>query len=104
MRSLMRKVPEVTIYFWIIKILTTAAGESTSDYLVSHLNPVVAVALGGIGRVLALTLQFMANRYIPFVYWLAALMVAVFGTMAADILHIGLGIPYIVSTTFFAVV
>ena len=49
-------------------------------------------------------LQFAAPRYRPWIYWLAVVMVAVFGTMAADVLHIKLGIPYVVSTGFFAVV
>lgn len=100
--ALVRKVPEITIYFWIVKLLTTAMGESTSDYLVYHINPYIAVALGGLGLAAALALQLTAPRYVAWVYWLTALMVAVFGTMAADALHIQLGIPYLVSTSFFA--
>ena len=102
--QLMRKVPEVTIYFWIIKLLTTAMGESTSDYLVYHINPYIAVALGGIGLVASLVLQLLVRRYVPWIYWLAVVMVAIFGTMAADVVHIVIGIPYLVSTVFFAVV
>lgn len=98
-----RKVPEVTIFFWIIKLLTTAMGESTSDYLVHHINPVVAVIIGGIGFTIAIVLQFWARKYVAWVYWLAVVMVAIFGTMVADVLHIGLGIPYLISTIFFAV-
>lgn len=97
------KVPEVTVYFWIIKLLTTAMGEATSDYLVHLFNPVTAVVLGGIALGLALILQFLVRRYVAWIYWLAVAMVAVFGTMAADVLHVGLGIPYIVSSSFFAV-
>jgi uncharacterized membrane-anchored protein len=99
---ILRKVPEVTVYFWIIKLLTTAMGESTSDYLVHRFNPYLAVALGGIGLVVALVLQFAVRRYVAWIYWLAAAMVAVFGTMAADVLHIGLGVPYLVSAVFFS--
>jgi uncharacterized membrane-anchored protein len=102
-RQLVVKVPEITIYFWIVKILTTALGESISDYLVFHIDPVIAVALGGIAFLIALLLQFSVRRYIAWVYWLAVAMVAVFGTMAADVLHVGLGIPYITSTIFFIV-
>ena len=98
-----RKVPEITVYFWIIKVLTTAMGESTSDYLVHQINPIIAVALGGIGLAIALTLQFLVHRYVASIYWLAVIMVAIFGTMAADVLHIGLGIPYLVSTGLFSV-
>jgi uncharacterized membrane-anchored protein len=100
----MRKVPEVTIYFWIIKLLSTAMGESTSDYLVYHINPYTAVALGGIGLVASLVLQLVVRRYVPWIYWLAVVMVAIFGTMAADVVHIVLGIPYLVSTVFFTLV
>lgn len=99
-----RKVPEVTIFFWIIKLLSTAMGESTSDYLVYHIDPHVAVILGGIGLVIALALQLVVRRYIAWIYWLAVLMVAIFGTMAADVLHIVLKVPYLDSTVFFAAV
>jgi len=103
-RTTLKKVPEVTALFWITKILTTAMGETTSDFLVHRLGPGVAVPLGGIALVAALVVQFRADRYVPWAYWLAVLMVAVFGTMAADVLHKGGGIPYLVSTAFFAVV
>jgi uncharacterized membrane-anchored protein len=59
---------------------------------------------GFVGLVIALALQFAAPRYRPWIYWLAVVMVAVFGTMAADVLHIQFGIPYLVSTIFFAIV
>jgi len=97
------KVPEVTAYFWIIKVLTTGMGETTSDFLVHRLIPEVAVVLGGIGLVVALILQFAARRYVAWVYWLAVVMVSVFGTMVADVMHIVVGIPYVVSTVFFSV-
>ncbi len=96
------KVPEITVFFWIVKLLTTAMGESTSDYLVFQINPYVAVVLGCLGLVVALILQLLAPRYIAWIYWLAVVMVAVFGTMAADVLHVVMGIPYAVSTVFFA--
>src|SRR2546423_13627332 len=98
----MRKVPEVTVYFWIIKLLSTAMGESTSDYLVYQINPYVAFAIGCIGLAVALILQFLARRYVAWVYWLAVVMVAVFGTMVADVTHVVMHIPYLVSTAFFA--
>jgi uncharacterized membrane-anchored protein len=98
------KVPEITAFFWIVKALTTGMGESTSDFLVHHLVPEIAVVIGGIAFVLALYLQLSTDRYVPWVYWLAVAMVGVFGTMAADVLHVGLGVPYIASTIFYAVV
>src|SRR5260370_28464668 len=97
-----RKVPEITVYFWIIKLLSTDMGESTSDYLVYQINPYVAVALGCLGLVVALILQLVVRRYVPWIYWLAVVMVAVFGTMVADVAHVVLGIPYWVSTVCFA--
>lgn len=98
------KVPEITAIFWIVKLLSTAMGESTSDYLVFDINKYLAVVLGCVGLVVALALQFLARRYVAWVYWLAVVMVAVFGTMAADVLHVVVGIPYLVSTIFFATV
>jgi uncharacterized membrane-anchored protein len=98
------KVPEVTAFFWIVKALTTAMGESTSDFLVHSLVPEIAVVIGGIAFCVALYLQFGKDRYVPWAYWLAVAMVGVFGTMAADVLHVGLGVPYIVSTVFYAIV
>jgi uncharacterized membrane-anchored protein len=87
-----------------VKLLSTAMGESTSDYLVFQINPYVAVILGCVGLGVSLALQLVVRRYIPWVYWLAIVMVAVFGTMAADVAHVVLGIPYLVSTLFFAAV
>jgi uncharacterized membrane-anchored protein len=97
-----RKVPTITIVFWAVKLLTTAVGESTSDFLVHVVNPVVAVLAGAVGLALALVLQFRARRYNAWAYWFAVTMVAVFGTMAADVLHIVIGVPYVDSTIFFA--
>ncbi|HZC07420.1 MAG TPA: hypothetical protein VE338_17430 [Ktedonobacterales bacterium] len=99
-----RKVPEITALFWVIKLLTTGMGETTSDYLVYHINPYIAVTLGAGGLVISLLLQLYVRRYIPAIYWLAVVMVAIFGTMAADVVHIVLGVPYLDSSVFFAVV
>ncbi|MHB9858439.1 COG4705 family protein [Streptomyces sp. YIM S03343] len=103
LRTMANKVPEVTVYFWIIKVLTTGMGETASDLLARVLGPVPAVALGGLALVVSLVVQFAVRRYIAWVYWTAVVMVSVFGTMAADVLHIGLGVPYAVSTPFFLV-
>ena len=98
------KVPLITIYFWIIKLLTTAMGEATSDYMVRTINPVTAVLLGFAAFVIAMVLQFRAKRYVAWTYWLAVVMVAVFGTQAADVLHIKFHVPYAASTALYAVV
>lgn len=98
-----KKVPEITIYFWIIKVLTTGMGETTSDFLVHHIDQVIAVVFAGICFAAAMILQLLARRYVTWVYWLAVVMVAIFGTMVADAVHIVLGVPYAVSSVFFAV-
>ncbi|SRR5579884_1160434 len=101
MRTL-RKVPEVTVYFWIIKLLTTALGESISDYLVHNFDPYEAVIGGFVIFVLAMLMQLIVRRYVATIYWFAVVMVAVFGTMAADVIHIVLHVPYQDSTAGFA--
>lgn len=98
------KVPaRIAAIFWAIKLLTTAFGESTSDYLVHNFNPYLAVVGGFVVFVVAMALQLRTDRYVAWVYWLAVAMVAVFGTMAADVLHVEFRVPYIGSTILFAV-
>jgi uncharacterized membrane-anchored protein len=103
-KQLARKVPQVALLFWVIKLLTTAMGESTSDFLVYHFNPYAAVICGFIVFLFTLWLQFRTPKYVPWVYWLNILMVAIFGTMAADVTHVVLGVPYLISTGFFAII
>ncbi|POX48139.1 hypothetical protein [Streptomyces sp. Ru72] len=100
-RRTANKVPEVTVYFWIIKVLTTGMGETASDYLARLLGPVPAVGLGALALLGSLVLQFAVRRYVAWVYWTAIVMVSVFGTMAADALHVVLGVPYALSTPLF---
>lgn len=78
-------------------------GEATSDALVETISPVIAVLLVFVVFVYALKLQFAKEKYSPGTYWFAVSMVAVFGTMAADGIHIGLGVPYIISSCFYAI-
>jgi len=92
-----QKVPKITLLFWVVKLLSTAMGESASDYLVFHIDPYVAVVAGSIGLVVALVIQLRADRYAAPVYWLAVVMVAVFGTMVADVAHVVLRVPYVLS-------
>lgn len=98
------RVPEITVYFWVIKALSTAMGEATSGALVHIFHPVPAVLLGFTGFVIALALQFSMRRYMAWTYWFAVVMVGVFGTMAADVLHVGFHVPYIGSTILYAIV
>lgn len=101
-RPLRAKVPEVAVMFWVIKLLTTGIGESSSDFLSLHSIPVAAL-VGVVGVTWALARQLLATEYRALTYWPAVLMVAVFGTMAADGAHKGAGVPYAFSTALFAV-
>ena len=103
-RHALSKVPEVTVFFWIAKILTTGMGETTSDFFVkSSSTPQIAVAGGFVAFCVAVYVQFRSARYNAWIYWTACVMVSIFGTMAADVLHIQFGIPYAVSAGFFLV-
>ncbi|GGH91134.1 hypothetical protein ACFFGR_19350 [Arthrobacter liuii] len=103
-RTALAKVPEITAWFWVAKVLTTGMGETASDFLVHQLDPAVALALGAAGLAAALVLQFAVRRYVAWIYWLAVVMVSVFGTMAADAVHVVLGVPYVASAVFFLAV
>ena len=97
--DLAAKVPAITVVFWILKTLTTGMGEALSDFL-ANTNLVAAIAIGVLGLAGALWLQVRSPRYTAPVYWLAVAMVAVFGTMAADGVHL-VGLPYAVTTMFY---
>jgi len=97
------KVPAITAVFWLVKLLTTGMGEAASDYLGAR-SLVLAGLIGVLGLAAALRWQLRTTRYTAVAYWSAVAMVAVFGTMAADALHVIGGIPYAFSTLFYAVV
>jgi uncharacterized membrane-anchored protein len=88
--------------FWIIKGLSTGLGESASDFLVHSIVPELAVILGFIAFVVAMAVQFRQARYVPWSYWLAVVMVGIFGTMAADVLHVAFHVPYVASAILYA--
>ncbi|MEV7387906.1 MULTISPECIES: hypothetical protein [unclassified Streptomyces] len=94
----------MTVAFWVTKVLTTGMGETASDFLFQNLAPVIALAIGIAGFSVSLVLQFRVRRYVPWIYWFAVTMVSVFGTMAADVAHVGLGIPFAVTAAFFIAV
>ena len=98
------RVPELTALFWLAKLLTTGMGETTSDWLVHRFNPYVAVAAGAAGLAIALPLQLRTRHYVAWTYWLTVTMVAVAGTMAADFLHVVVGVPYLAAATLYSVV
>src|SRR5215470_11492972 len=81
------KVPLITAYFWIIKLLSTAMGEATSDYMVRTINPVIAVLLGFTGFVIAMMLQFRAKAYNAWIYWLAVIFVLWYRTEGTLSIH-----------------
>jgi uncharacterized membrane-anchored protein len=97
------KVPVITAYFWIIKVLTTAMGEATSDFLAHNFNPYIVVPLGGVALVITLIIQLSTPRYITAVYWFTCVMVAIVGTMFADATHIQFHVPYYQTSALFAV-
>ncbi|MCX3059220.1 COG4705 family protein [Streptomyces beihaiensis] len=97
------RVPQITVAFWVVKGLSTAMGEATSDYLVGVMAPPVAVLLGFAGFVVALVVQFRTARYRAWSYWSAVVGVGVFGTMAADVLHVAVGVSYTASSLLYAI-
>jgi len=96
------KVPQVTAAFWLVKVLSTGWGETTSDFLVRRYDPVIVVPLATAVLVAVLGMQFAARRYWPPVYWAAVAAVGVVGTMVADVAHVRFGVPYLASTVVFA--
>src|SRR6478736_5610412 len=104
-RQMLNKVPEVTVYFWIIKILCTTVGESFADYVnetlgfgLTNTTLVFSAAL-----VAALIVQFRLRRYVPGIYWLAVVLISVVGTLLTDNLTDARGVPLWLSSTVFAV-
>jgi uncharacterized membrane-anchored protein len=96
------KVPEITALFWFIKILTTGMGEAMSDFL-GQVSIPLAGLVGVGGFALVMRMQLRSREYRAPVYWSAVMMVAIFGTMAADGVHL-VGLPYSITTPFYAVV
>jgi uncharacterized membrane-anchored protein len=97
------KVPEITLMFWVVKLLTTAGGEATSDYLALGSHVVGAAVEIGL-LVIALAWQFRIRRYAAAAYWFLAYAIAIFGTGVSDTLHLTVGLPYGATTALWAVV
>jgi uncharacterized membrane-anchored protein len=98
------KVPEITPWFWATKIVMTATGEAISDAMNQQLGPAIAVPIMLIFLVATLRWQLKQDRYRTAPYWSVVAAVSVFGTSAADGFHVGLGWPYWLSSTFYAVI
>src|SRR5690349_22180900 len=100
-REMLSKVPEVTLWFWIIKILCTTVGESFADWINMTLGVgLTQTALISTGVLVAvIVVQFACDRYVPVVYWLAVVVVSVTGTLYTDILTDNKGIALKLSTS-----
>lgn len=105
-RTMLNKVPEITVYFWVIKILCTTVGETFADYLNDTLGFGLTntTYLMGALLVVALGFQFKLNRYVPGVYWLVVVLISVVGTLITDNLVENYGVTLPTSTTIFAVI
>jgi uncharacterized membrane-anchored protein len=105
LRTMLNKVPEVTAYFWIIKVLATTVGETVADYL----NVTLGLGLDGTSVIMtvvlagALALQLRSGRYVPSLYWTVVVLVSVVGTLLTDNLVDNLGISLWPITLFFSV-
>ena len=105
-RQMLNKVPEVTLFFWIIKIMCTTVGETAADYLNENLGFGLTNTTYVTGALLAVLLlaQFRVRRYIPAVYWSVVVVISVFGTLITDNLTDGYNVPLTTSTPIFAVI
>ncbi len=104
--DMLNKVPEVTVIFWIIKIMSTTVGETGADYLAVHvgLGTTVTGLLMAALLAAALVVQLGMNRYVPWIYWLTVVLVSVVGTQITDFLSDKLEVSLYISTAAFAVV
>jgi uncharacterized membrane-anchored protein len=104
-RRMANKVPEVTVYFWIIKVLATTVGETAADLLNVNLGLGLTgtTLLMAVCTVGAMVLQFRSDRYVPWRYWLVVILISIVGTLITDNLVDNLGVPLEVTTVVFAV-
>lgn len=104
--EMLNKVPEVTLFFWVIKIMSTTVGETGADYLAVHVGLGVAATDLVMATLLflALSMQLRARRYVPWIYWVMVVLVSIVGTQITDFLTDKLEISLYVSTTVFAIV
>jgi uncharacterized membrane-anchored protein len=104
-RQMLNKVPEVTIFFWIIKILATTVGETAADFLNVNLNLGLTNTTFVMGGILLITLffQFRLRKYVPGVYWLAVVLISIVGTLVTDNLVDNFGVTLETTTIIFAI-
>jgi len=104
-KQLLNKVPEVTLYFWVIKVLCTTVGETFADFLNVNLGfglTGTSITMG-ILLTIALFFQFNSKKYIPSIYWITVVFISVFGTLVTDNLTDKMGIRLETSTILFSV-
>jgi uncharacterized membrane-anchored protein len=101
---MLNKVPEVTLFFWVIKIMSTTVGETGADYLAVHVGLGRGITGGMMTALLvtALLLQLRTRQYVPWIYWLTVVLVSVVGTQITDALTDGLDVSLYASTLVFA--
>jgi uncharacterized membrane-anchored protein len=104
-KIMLSKVPQVTVFFWIIKVLCTTVGETFSDFLSVNLGLglTATTVIMGIALLIVLFLQFRETKYVPGIYWLTVVLISVFGTLVTDNLTDGMGVPLETSTIVFTV-
>jgi uncharacterized membrane-anchored protein len=100
----MNKVPEVTVVFWLIKVLSTTTGETAADYLNFDLGLGLTTTTYLMGALLvaALAVQFALRRHVPAVYWLAVVLISIVGTLITDNLTDTAGMPLETTTIVFS--
>lgn len=103
--ELLSKVPEITVWFWIIKVLCTTVGETFADWINTGLGFGLDATTGLFTVIMAivLVLQFVARRYVPWRYWLTVVVLSITGTLYTDLLTDKTGVPLVVSSMVFAV-
>ena len=105
-RVLFNKVPRVTVDFWIIKLLAVTVGETAADYM--NLDLGLGLSLTSwiltVFLIAALILQFAQDRYVPWIYWTAVVLISVVGTLVTDNLVDNFGVPLTTTTVVFSVV
>jgi uncharacterized membrane-anchored protein len=103
--AMLNKVPEITVAFWIIKIMSTTVGETGADYLAVHVGLGTALTNGIMAALLiaALVWQLQYRRYVPWIYWLTVVLVSIVGTQITDALTDGLNVSLYLSTAVFAI-
>jgi uncharacterized membrane-anchored protein len=101
---MLNKVPEVTVFFWVIKVLATTVGETAADFLSTnlHLGIGATTVITGVLLAVVLYFQFRARQYVPGIYWLAVVLISIVGTLFSDQLADNLGVSLKLTTALFA--